>query len=894
MLLFNQIGTNVALVATLALIYSLFPTTFKKKHPSLMAIVLGVLFGLTTGALQQFPVTVAPGVIIDGKSIVPPLAGFFFGPLAAVIAAIIASTYRFGLGGQGTLAGVYIIFTGAALGVLFHEIRRRQHLRHTGVALLLLGGVVASNALMGAFIMPFNVALGIVSRVWVVVLIVYPLGILLTGILLQAIETRNNSIEEMVRATNDLRESEERFRLLAENSTDMISRHTPEGIYLYASPASERLMGYSPEDLIGHSSYEFIEPDDIPNVEQSHSTILEKQVVFTVVYRIKRKDGKFIWLETTSRTIPDPETGAAMEIHAATRDISERKEQEAQIVAHQAELQRLLKESDQSRHALLISLEEQKLADEVIRRRLAEMEAINHISTALRTAQTLGEMLPLLLDETLAALESDAGSIWLYHAEKGELYTAVTRGWYDNFKEMAVKPDDGIAGVTFTTGKPYISREFAHDPLVSPLRVDYIPENWGGICVPIRTADEIAGVLFLSVPLPREITTQEATLLYSVAEMAGTALHRLRLYEETHRQLEYLQSLRLIDQAITTSFDSHATVAILLNQAISRLHVDAAGILLFNPHSYVLEYAAGYGFHQQAYKQSIVHLGEGLAGEAALHRHLVQSSNLLEEPDFTRKLLLDDEGFQAYFAMPLIAKGELKGMLEVFHRKSLRPNAEWLNFLDALGGQAAIAIDNFQLFEGLQRSNIELVHAYDATIEGWSRALDLRDKETEGHTLRVTEMTVQLARAAGVSDAELVQVKRGALLHDIGKMGIPDSILLKPGKLTLEEMTFMKKHPVFALEFLSPIHYLQGAAIDIPYCHHEKWDGTGYPRGLKANEIPFIARLFTVVDVWDALTSDRPYRAGWSTERVRKYIRKQSGTHFDPEAVELFFRVFFE
>lgn len=702
--LFNQIGTNVALVATLALIYSLFPTTFKKKHPNWRGIVLGVLFGLTTGALQQFPVTVAPGVIIDGKSIVPPLAGFFFGPLAAVIAAVIASIYRFGLGGQGTLAGIYIILAGAALGVMFYEIRRRQHLLHTDVALLLLGGAVAINALLGAFILPFNVALGIVSRVWAVVLTVYPLGILLTGILLQAIETRNNSIEEMVGITNNLRESEERFRLLAENSTDMISRHTPEGVYLYASPASERLIGYSPEELIGHSSYEFIQPDDIPNVEQSHSTILEKPVVFTVVYRVKRKDGKPIWLETTSRTISDPETGAALEIHAATRDISERKEQEAQIVAHQAELQ--------------------------------------------------------------------------------------------------------------------------------------------------------------------------------------------RLYEETHRQLEYLQALRLIDQAITTSFDSQTTVAILLNQVISRLHVDAAGILLFNPHLSVLEYAAGYGFHQQAYKQSIVHLGEGLAGEAAIHRHLVQSSNLLEEPDFTRKLLVDNEGFQAYFAMPLIAKGELKGMLEVFHRKPLRPNAEWLNFLDALGGQAAIAIDNFQLFEGLQRSNIELVHAYDATIEGWSRALDLRDKETEGHTLRVTEMTLRLARAAGISDAELVQVKRGALLHDIGKMGIPDSILLKPGKLTVEEMTFMKKHPVFALEFLSPIHYLKGAAIDIPYCHHEKWDGTGYPRGLKANEIPFIARLFTVADVWDALTSDRPYRTGWSVEKVREYIREQSGTHFDPDAVELFFRVF--
>jgi putative nucleotidyltransferase with HDIG domain len=181
-----------------------------------------------------------------------------------------------------------------------------------------------------------------------------------------------------------------------------------------------------------------------------------------------------------------------------------------------------------------------------------------------------------------------------------------------------------------------------------------------------------------------------------------------------------------------------------------------------------------------------------------------------------------------------------------------------------------------------------LVAAYDATISGWSRAMDLRDRETEGHSQRVAEHTVLIARAMGVDEQELIHVRRGALLHDMGKLGIPDSILHKPGKLTPEEWVVMKRHPTLGYDMLKDIEYLQ-PALDIPYCHHEKWDGTGYPRGLKGEEIPLVARIFAVVDVWDALISDRPYRSAWSKEDAAAYIREQSGKHFEPKLVDLFF-----
>jgi len=194
-----------------------------------------------------------------------------------------------------------------------------------------------------------------------------------------------------------------------------------------------------------------------------------------------------------------------------------------------------------------------------------------------------------------------------------------------------------------------------------------------------------------------------------------------------------------------------------------------------------------------------------------------------------------------------------------------------------------------------ERSNIEHAHnelkaAYDATIEGWSRAMDLRDRETEGHTQRVTHLTLKLAEAAGMNQEELVHIRRGALLHDMGKLGIPDSVLHKPDKLTDEEWVLMRQHPQLAYDMLHPIDYLH-PALDIPYCHHEKWDGSGYPRGLKGEQIPLVARLFAIVDVWDALTSDRPYRPAWQKEETLKYIKGQTDKHFDPRAVDLFFQI---
>lgn len=366
---------------------------------------------------------------------------------------------------------------------------------------------------------------------------------------------------------------------------------------------------------------------------------------------------------------------------------------------------------------------------------------------------------------------------------------------------------------------------------------------------------------------------------------------RRQAEERIHRQLQHLAALRRIQMIISASLDLKLTLNILLDHVTGLLGIHAADVLLLNEQTMTLEYAAGRGFQFSSIKLSRMRIGTGYAGRVAQERQPIKITDMRHlDLSCVRTPLLAKEGFIVYYGMPLIAKGQIKGVLELFHREPMNFDQEWVSFLESLAGQAAVAINNAELVERIQRSNQELTLAYDATIEGWVRALDLRDNETEGHSKRVTEMTVRLARKMKLSEATIEHVRRGALLHDIGKMGIPDSILRKPGPLTGEERAIMCKHPEYAYKMLSPIEFLR-PALDIPYCHHEKWDGFGYPRGLKGTQIPLVARIFAVVDVWDALCFDRPYRKALATDEVRTYLREQAGRHFDPDVVEVFLQM---
>ncbi len=419
--------------------------------------------------------------------------------------------------------------------------------------------------------------------------------------------------------------------------------------------------------------------------------------------------------------------------------------------------------------------------------------------------------------------------------------------------------------------------------------------------------DHLAGIIFLG----------GAVFVYIITKLSETSIHRIseqdrdiqayaqglkektvalerevtdrkHAEERAQHRMQNLSALHIIDMSISSSLALDVIMRVLLEQTVARLNVDAACILLLDPHTQILSYFAGIGFGGEGVRKTAIRVGEGTVGLAALERRIVSIEDITEGREaFNRTELAEQEGFVMYYAVPLIAKAEVKGVLEIFHRDRLDPDTEWRDFLNALALQAAIAVDNTTLFNDLQRSNVELLLAYDSTLEGWARALELRDKETEGHTRRVVEKTLEVAKLMGISKADRVHVRRGALLHDIGKMSVPDSILLKTGSLTDKEMETMRNHPSHAFELLWPIGYLR-PALDIPYCHHERWDGTGYPRGLKGEQIPIAARIFAVVDTWDALRHERRYHPGWSKDKTCEHILSLAETQFDPEVVKAF------
>jgi PAS domain S-box-containing protein len=387
-----------------------------------------------------------------------------------------------------------------------------------------------------------------------------------------------------------------------------------------------------------------------------------------------------------------------------------------------------------------------------------------------------------------------------------------------------------------------------------------------------------------------------------ITERKNAEILRNQLLEDSQRRLKRIDSLREIDEEISSTSELTSTLDKIVNNLLIHLQADAVDVLLYEQKDNSFYYADSIGFSSERIRNARVKFGGSFAGIAAETKGLVHFTDLQnEDVDEAFRSLLKEENIKSYYGVALIAKEKIVGVLELYLRKETETDNEWLDFFQTIAGQAALAIENAQLLDGLESTNRQLSQvnadlisantnltaAYDATIESLAKALNLRDYETEDHSRRVTSMMIDLAELMDFTPEEKVHIHRGTLLHDIGKMGVPDSILRKPGLLTPEERKTMEQHPIYAYNLLKSIDYLQ-PALSIPHLHHEKWDGTGYPHGLKGEVIPLAARLFALVDVFDALTSDRPYRKAWSVEQAVEYIKEQSGKHFDPSLVDVF------
>jgi PAS domain S-box-containing protein len=357
-----------------------------------------------------------------------------------------------------------------------------------------------------------------------------------------------------------------------------------------------------------------------------------------------------------------------------------------------------------------------------------------------------------------------------------------------------------------------------------------------------------------------------------------------RSQEQVQREVQKLNALHEIDTRIVNQDSLTDILESIGEQACNLLKADAVLFLLLEHETQQLKIAASLGFKTDVNTYPHLITSDCYPWRALEKGKLLYST---EDEECHECDCFKNEGFKASYSFPIITNRQAKGVIELFTYEPLQIDAEWSEFMEILAGQTAIAMEKTGLFHELQASNTELNLAYEATIAGWSRALELRDKETRGHSERVMHLACELAQKLGYSTKDMQHFRRGVLLHDIGKMGVPDNILLKPSPLTEDEWQIMRMHPDFAYQLLADIPYLR-PALEIPYCHHERWDGSGYPRGLKGEEIPLSARIFAVVDVWDALISDRPYRPGWTHAATRQYLLQNAGVTFDPEVIKVF------
>jgi response regulator RpfG family c-di-GMP phosphodiesterase len=356
-------------------------------------------------------------------------------------------------------------------------------------------------------------------------------------------------------------------------------------------------------------------------------------------------------------------------------------------------------------------------------------------------------------------------------------------------------------------------------------------------------------------------------------------------------QCKWVNTVHRIESEVTHGDDINELLEVVVEEAINQLNVDAVTILKFDPKRKELVYSLGKGFFTNALKHTRLKVGEGNAGKAAQEKGIIYLRNftvnigeLMKSPEFLA------EGFASYHAIPMYVEERLLGVIELFRRSDFDPDQEWYDYLQNLADQTAIALENFEVIIELKQSQQDILHAYDETLEGWVHGLDIRVHESNGHTRRVTEQSLSLATVVGLPEDQLQNIRRGSLLHDIGNAGVPDRVLLKPDVLTEEERNLVRQHPNIAREMLYPISYLR-PALDIPYCHHEWWDGSGYPRGIRGDAIPMAARIFTIVDVWDSLLSNRPYRPAWSRGQVIKYMHAMTGIQFDPGLMDIFWKM---
>jgi len=721
-----------------------------------------------------------------------------------------------------------------------------------------------------------------------------------------------------------LRDSEARFRAVVEHSQDGIVFMDRQRTVLYVSPSYARITGWEIDEMVGKSGVVFVHPDDQSLTAAHFSDLLSRPGGMTYLeYRICHKGGDWRWIATKATNLLDEPNVQAMVI--ASQDITVRKAAEEKVLMLNLGI-------EHSNDAIFVTdpqgvityinpafekiygytrEETVGLTPRIIKSGILPKSIYQTFwQNLLDGKSVVGEIINrtkagriLTIEASNNPILAEGGRVIGFMGihrditdrkqaeeklQQSELkYRELFQANLDGISIFVIHPNNRAARFVEVNEAAHMMIGLTREEMLAcephDLELDVSPEE-------LQTRQQelnSRGIVHFETVLRHkdggqvyaEFTAQVIQYEGQIAVM--NIVHDIT--ERKQRELE-LEAIATISAALRTAIRRAEMLPAILENLVELLNADCVTIEIQDPVSgdAVTEAACGIWKNLAGTVQP---RDTGLNALIARTLKPYYLRNLQAEPAISN-LVWEKSGLVGMVGVPMIAQEQLIGFIWIGSRREVSGSQQRL--LTAVADIAANAIRRSSLHEQTVSDAVALNLAYDSTLEGWARALELRDQETEGHSQRVTNLTLALAKQFQFDPAGLVHLRRGAILHDIGKMGIPDAILRKPGPLTDEEWVVMRKHPQYAYDMLSSIEYLR-PALGIPYCHHEKWDGSGYPRGLQGEEIPLAARIFAVADVWDALRADRVYRRGWPEERVLAFIQEQTGTHFDPQVVEKFF-----
>ncbi len=918
---------NISLLLALVLVFDIASQNWRSGNRYLRDMVIGLIVGGVGIAIMLTPWVFVPGIIFDTRSVLLGISGIFFGTVPTLIAMAMTIALRVYQGGAGAIMGVSVILATGTIGIVWRKFSRKPLVEFRWTELYIFGLVIHVVMVLLAFTMPRDVALRTISNIYLPVLTIYPVGTVLLGFILIARLRRGLLIEK-------LEDSEARYRIVADNTADWEYWVNTKGRFEYCSPSCKTITGYPADEFVKNPGLlmEIIHPDDLEAFRKHHNYDPKERKEIPIEFRIISRNGSICWISHECRAIYDI-NGVFLGIRGSNRDITEKKQAEEALRLNEEKYRTYT----------------EKISD-VIWVLDTETMRFTYVSPSVAKLRgyTAEEMTGQPVDEAIKPEEHSELRQLIQARAKAFADGSVPPDMvYVNEVEQPCK--DGSIVKTEVTSSFQLNPLTGH---VETLGVTRNITDRKRIETALQEENKLMEAIFNSVPGVLYLYDSDGYLLRwnkKHEEMTGYSAEELDhfyLLDWYKGQPEDIERVtKGVEKALKEGFASaEANLTTKSGEHIlfdfTAARVDIGDKVFFT----------GIGIDIRERRAAEIKLRETMADlerkneEAMQHGRVLLSmledqkraEEALEREQYLMRTLMDTIPDTIWFKdrdgkflrvnkaqarrlggnepADLLGKTDYDFFSNEHAQMAFDQEKAIIN-----GGDAVINDDEMLMFDdrppewvsvtklplldqngkiigtyGLarditerKRAEDELQIAYDLTLEGWAAALELREKETANHSRNVVEMTLKLAEKFAIPAEEMAHIRRGALLHDIGKMGIPDSILLKPGPLTDDEWNVMRMHPIFAYRLLSGIPYLQ-PALDIPYAHHERWNGKGYPRGLGGEDIPLPARLFAVVDVWDALSSDRPYRPAWTHEAVLTYLQEQSGIQFDPRVVEVF------